>query len=80
MPLKKNWDVSEIVGQIQRLSRDCSNPFTDGITSFELKKDLYLIQEIIINALKEAPSFGDLEEEWLKDREQKHIINILKKR
>lgn len=80
MGFRNNWDVDDIVGQIRRLSINCSSPYTDGFTSFELKKDLYLIQEVISNALKEAPSFGKLEEEWLKNREQTHIINILKQR
>lgn len=80
MGFRNNWDVDDIAGQIRRLSANCSSPYTDGLTSFELKKDLYQIKDLIDTALAEAPRFGDLEEQWLKNREQQRIINILKKR
>ena len=78
MGFKKNWDVSNITSQIHSLSRECSSPYTDGFTSFECKKDLYQLKEIIDRALAEAPSFGELEDQWLHNQEQKRIINILK--
>lgn len=80
MSFHKNWDVADIAGQIRRLSANCSSPYTDGFTAFEIKKDLYLIKDIIDAAISESPNFGDLEEEWLKDREQQRIISILKQK
>jgi hypothetical protein len=75
---KKDWDVGDIANQIRRLSRQCSNPANDGFTSFELKKDLYLLQDLIDHALEDAPTFGEMENRWLTDQEKKRIINILK--
>lgn len=80
MGFKKNWDVADIASQVHSLSRNCSSPYTDGFTSFECKKDLYQLKEIIDRALKDAPTFGDLEEAWLNEQEQKRILNILKQR
>jgi len=78
MGFKKSWDVSEITSQIHNLSRNCSSSYTDGFTAFELKKELYLLKEVIDRALKDAPDFGELEKDWLTGQEQKRIINILK--
>ena len=75
---KKSWDVANVASQIHSLSRECSSAYTDGITSFELKKDLYHLQEIINQSLKTAPDFGNLEKQWLKEQEQKRIIKLLK--
>ena len=75
---KKDWDVADIANQIRRLSGQCSNPANDGFTSFELKKDLYLLQNLVNHALEDAPSFGEMENRWLTEQEKKRIINILK--
>ena len=77
MGFKKNWDVANIAGQIRQLSLNCSSSYTDGFTAWELKKDLYQIKELVNRALAESPKFGDLEQKWLTEQEQKRIINIL---
>jgi hypothetical protein len=78
MGLKKNWDAADIANQISALGRECSSPYNDGFTAFEFKKDLYQIKSIIDHALNKAPNFGDLEQQWLTEQEQKRIIKILK--
>jgi len=75
---KKNWDVANIASQIRELSNQCSSPYNDGFTSFELKKDLYQIKDLVEQALNRSPNFGELEQEWLTNQEQKRIIKILK--
>jgi len=75
---KKNWDVANIASQLRELSNQCSSPYNDGFTAFELKKDLYQIKDLIDQALTRAPNFGELEQQWLTDQEQKRIIKILK--
>ena len=52
--------------------------YNDGFTSFECKKDLYQLKDIIDRALAEAPDFGEMEQQWLTEQEQKRIIKILK--
>ena len=78
MGLRKSWDVADIANQLHSLSRECSSSYTDGFTSFEFKKELYLIKEIVDRALQNAPDFGEMEQQWLTEQEQKRIIKILK--
>jgi hypothetical protein len=78
MGFKKSWDVSDIMSQIQSLSRECQSPYNDGFTGWNCKQDLLIIQELVDEALKDSPAFGDLETGWLKNREQQRIIKILK--
>jgi hypothetical protein len=78
MGFKKSWDVADISRQIHSLSRECSSPYNDGFTSFECKKDLYQLKQIIDNSITEAPNFGQLEEDWLQEQEKKRIIKHLK--
>jgi hypothetical protein len=74
---KKSWSVSDIVTQIHSLSRECSSPYNEGFTAFELKKDLYQLKFIIDQALKGTPTFYG-ETEWLTEQEKQRIIKILK--
>jgi hypothetical protein len=78
MGFKKSWDVADISHQIHSLARECASPYNDGFTSFECKKDLYQLKYIIDQSLSQTPDFGDLEQQWLTDQEQKRIIKILK--
>lgn len=77
MGFKKNWDVGEVSRQIHTISRECSSPYNDGFTAFELKKDLYQIKFMVDTALTNSPKFEG-EENWLTEQEKKRIINILK--
>ena len=78
MRFPKNWDVASISQQIHSMSRECGDPQNTGYVSFEIKKDLYQLKELIDQALKESPDFGDMEKAWLTQMEQKRIIKILK--
>jgi hypothetical protein len=77
MGFKKSWDASDIMSQIQSLSRECTSPHNDGYTGWYCKQDLYQIQEVINEALRRCPTFSG-EQEWLTEREQQRIIKILK--
>ena len=78
MGFKKSWDVADIANQLHTMSRECSSSYTDGFTSFEIKKELYLIKEIIDQVLDSSPDFGEIEQQWLTAQEQKRIIKHLK--
>ncbi len=78
MGLRKSWDVADIANQLHALSRECSSHHNDGFTAFEFKKELYLVKSIVDNALYTAPDFGEMEQTWLTEQEQKRIIKILK--
>jgi hypothetical protein len=75
---KKSWSIEDVATQLRALSRECSSPYNDGFTAFELKKDLYQIKKLVDQALSSSPNFGELEQQWLTNQEQKRIIKILK--
>jgi hypothetical protein len=75
---KKDWSMADVSSQIHALARECASPYNDGFTAFELKKDLYLLKEIVDQAFEMAPDFGEIEKQWLTEREKKRIIKILK--
>lgn len=75
---KKSWGVADITQQIHNAARECQSPYNDGYTGWYVKQDLYQIKFILDEALKNCPSFGDTEEQWLTEQEQKRIIKILK--
>lgn len=74
---KKDWDINSVTQQISKMGRECSSSYNDGYTAFEIKKDLYVIKELIDQQLKDAPTFSG-EDEWLTEREKKRIIKALK--
>jgi hypothetical protein len=78
MGFKKSWDVADITNQLHSLARECASPYNDGFTAFELKKELYLVKEIVDRAMEQSPNFGDMEDQWLQEQEKKRIIKILK--
>jgi hypothetical protein len=78
MGFKKSWDVSSITSQIHSLDRECSSPYNDGFTAWGCKQDLLIIQQLVNEAIKNSPNFGEMEADWLKEQEQKRIIKILK--
>lgn len=69
--------VSEIISEIRMMGYDCRDLKLDGWTTFGYKKDLYLIQEAVNDAIRRAPTFVG-EDKWLHEREKKRIIKILK--
>jgi hypothetical protein len=77
MGFRKDWDISEISQNIYRMHRECSSPYNDGYTAFEIKKELYEIKFIIDQVLKNSPTFSG-EDEWLTEQEKKRIIKHLK--
>lgn len=78
MGFKKNWDIPDIIRQINSMARDCQSPYTDGFLGWSIKQDLYEIKFILDKSIQQSPNFGETEKEWLKTQEKKKIIKILK--
>lgn len=51
---------------------------SDSYVQWGAKQDLWRLKWIIEDAMKACPTFSHVEEEWLKEQEQKKIIRILK--
>lgn len=78
MGYKQPADVPQIISNLRQIARECSSSYNDGYVSFELKKDLYLIKDILDSLIEECPSFVG-EDAWLTTREKERIVNYLKK-
>ena len=63
---------------LQRLYFAASDPRADGFTTWEYKKDLYLIQFSLEEMIRKCPSHADIESQWLREQEAEKIVRILK--
>jgi hypothetical protein len=77
MGFKKDWNVVDIVSQINRMSYSCSSTMTDGFVGWGIKQDLLRIKWILDDALERCPTFVD-EAEFIEKHEQDVTIKILK--
>ena len=50
MGFRKSWDEAEIARQIHTMARECASAHNTGFLTFEIKKDLYQLKEIIDQA------------------------------
>jgi len=69
--------MTQIISQISSLARECSSPYNDGFTGFELKKNLHELKFFLDQAVANSPEFQG-EHEWLTEQEKKRILKILK--
>lgn len=77
MGFKKNWNVIDIVSQINIMTLECRSPLNDGFTQWGIKQDLLRIKWILDDALNRCPTFVG-EEEFIEKHEQDVTIKILK--
>jgi len=77
MGFKKNWNVIDIVSQINIMTLECRSPLNDGFTQWGIKQDLLRIKWILDDALNRCPTFAG-EEEFIEKHEQDVTIKILK--
>jgi hypothetical protein len=78
MGYRKSINVAEVLSQLRAAAYEASDLRTDSWIAWGLKQDLYQIKWALDEAIRRCPSFMP-EEEWLKEQEQKRIIEILKK-
>ena len=60
-------NVSRIMGDIQMMLLEIKNPRNDGYYTFGIKQDLYLIKELVDQALKDSPTYEN-RNYWLRIR------------
>jgi hypothetical protein len=77
MGFKYCYNIENAVREIHGARRDASNSMNDGFISWGAKQDLLRLQYILDEAIRQCPSFGHIEREWIKEQEQKRIIDIL---
>jgi|TARA_R110002153_G_C13165669_1_gene483565 hypothetical protein len=70
--------MDSIISSIRKMNIEMCSPYNDGYASFGIKQDLYMIKFFLDKIIDEAPTFVG-EDEWLKEQEQKVMMEILKK-
>jgi len=78
MTYKIDWDVPNIKHQLRRMYSECTSPYNTGWNSWPIKQDLYEIKFLLDDLINNAGNFAG-EEEWLNQKEQEKIIQILKR-
>ena len=71
-------DMSTAVRVINAIRFDVCDMRSDSYVQWGAKQDLWRLKWILDDAIKACPTFSYVEEEWLKEQEQKKIIRILK--
>lgn len=78
MGFKKEWDMNAIRHQLWIMAHECGNGRNDGFTQWAIKQELYELKWFVDRLIKDAPHFS-VEDDWLKEKEQEKIVEILKK-
>jgi hypothetical protein len=78
MGFKYCYNIENAIREIHGAARDASNPQNDGFIMWGAKQDLYRLKWILDDQLRRCGSFGAIEEDWLKEQEQKKIVRLLK--
>jgi hypothetical protein len=74
----KSPNTNDAINILSRALIEVNSPYNDGMTAFEIKKDLYKIKFFLDEQLSKASKFSG-EEEFLKECEQKKVWDILNK-
>jgi hypothetical protein len=74
----KSPNTNDAISILSRALIEVNSPYNDGMTAFEIKKDLYKIKFFLDEQLSKASKFSG-EEEFLKECEQKRVWDILNK-
>lgn len=73
----KNWNVENIIRQINSAYYHCTDSRLDGFSTWNTKQDLYKIKWILDDVLRKCPTFSP-EEEWVREHEKNRVVKILK--
>ena len=71
-------DMDDIMSKIRKMNIEMTSPYNDGYMSWVIKQDLYILKFFLDKIIADAPTFVG-EDEWLKDKEQEVMMEILKK-
>lgn len=77
MGFRKHLDYNTVSHNIYMAGVELCNDRNDGYTQWEIKQDLYRLQWLIDNILRQSPSFVG-EEEFLKEHENAEVWRALK--
>jgi len=62
-----DWNVNDIVSELQKCYYATTDPKMDGFTTWRCKQDLYRVQFALERMLKNCPTYSP-ENEWLEEQ------------
>jgi hypothetical protein len=65
--------------ELFKIFHEIQDDYNDGFTQWEYKKVLIDVKYILDDMLNISSKFGAIEADYLKDKEQKKLMDILKK-
>lgn len=71
-----NTTWSDIHGFLSRQNLEFKSTYSTGFNTWEIKKDLYMLQEHLDQIMEDAPTYAG-ETEWLAERKTKKAFNKL---
>lgn len=77
--MKQDWDVANIISQLQRCNAAVNNTNHTGYVQWPCKQDLYQVKFILDEMLRRAPTFS-FEDEWLQEQQKQQTWKILNER
>lgn len=77
--MKNDPTFNDVTWFISKLGYSMSSPYNDGFSSWEIKKKLYEIKDLLDVVMESAPTFAD-EEEWLHERKTQKAFDKLSAR
>ena len=78
MGYTRSYSITKAAQEINSAVYDATDSRMDGFTCWGAKQDLYRLKWLIEDAIKRCPHFS-VEEEWLKEQEQKQLLDLLRK-
>jgi len=75
-----DWNVNDIVSELEKCYHATTDPKMDGFTTWRCKQDLYRVQFALEDMLNKCPTYAP-EQEWLDqqqlERDQKQVWRTL---
>lgn len=78
MGFKNPMDVNSVTHQIYMSGVELRSPYNDGFNQWAIKQELYKLKWLLDDILESSPQFAD-EADFLKEREQQKILQVLTK-
>lgn len=75
----RNWNTVDLKNTISKIGYYATDPGLTGYATWPLKKELYEILWHTQEILNQCSTYGDLENEFIKDHDKKEIWKALKK-
>ena len=75
----KNWSVSQITGELQKIYYAATDPRMDGFVTWGCKQDLYCVKFALEDMLAKCSTYVG-EDEFLEEREKELVWRTLNKK